>query len=80
MRFEDYKKCLLDGTKIYRSQLLFRSTKHKIKTLEMNKLALSREDNKRVIKKNRIFSYAMGHNEIRDLDEDLDLNLDFCDL
>ena len=32
MRFEDYKKCLLEGTRVYRSQLLFRSTKHKIKT------------------------------------------------
>ena len=69
MRFEDYKKCLLEGTRIYSSQLLFRSTKHKITTLEMNKLALSREDDKRVIKKNGISSYAMGHYEIRDMIE-----------
>ena len=66
MRFEDYKKCLLEGTRVYRSQLLFRSTKHKVKTLEVNKLALSREDDKRVIKKNGISSYAVGRYEIRD--------------
>ena len=66
MRFENCKKCLLEGTRVYRSQLLFRSTKRKIKTLEVNKLALSREDDKRVIKRNGISSYAMGHYEIRD--------------
>ena len=69
MRFEDYKKCLYDGIKIYRNQLLFRSTKHKVKTLETNKLALSREDDKRVIMEDGISSYAMGHHEIRDLIE-----------
>ena len=67
MRFENYKKCLFDGIKVYRNQLLFRSTKHKIKTLEVNKLALSREDDKRVIEGNGISSYAVGHYEIRDL-------------
>ena len=48
---------------------MFRSKKHKVKTLEVNKLALSREDDKRVIKKNGISSYAMEHYEIRDLIE-----------
>ena len=28
--------------------MMFRSKKHKIKTLEVNKLALSREDDKRI--------------------------------
>ena len=42
--FEDYKQCLFEGRVIHRSQLLFRSSKHKIKTLELNKLALSRKD------------------------------------
>ena len=48
IRFEDYKRCLFDGIKIHRSQLLFRSLKHNVRTLEVNKLALSREDDKRI--------------------------------
>ena len=61
--FEDYKQCLFEGRVIHRSQLLFRSSKHKIKNLELNKLALSREDNKR-ISINGIDSLAMGHYKV----------------
>ena len=46
--FGDYKNCLLSGDRSYRSQLLFRSLKHEVKTLEVNKLALSRDDDKRI--------------------------------
>ena len=58
--FEDYKRCLLDGTKSYRSQLMFRSSHHKIRTLEINKLMLSRDDDKRLTI-DGIGSYARGH-------------------
>ena len=40
--------------------MMFRSKKHKIKTLEVNKLALSREDDKR-ISIDGIASLAMRH-------------------
>ena len=60
IKFEDYKRCLFDGIEIYRSQLLFRSDKHEIKTLEVNKLALSSQDDKR-IPIDLISTYAMGH-------------------
>ena len=66
IRFEVYKRCLFDGEKIHRSQLLFRSSKHRIKTLELNKLALSREDDKR-ISIDGIASYAMGHYKVNDI-------------
>ena len=46
--FEDYRNCLFSGETSYRSQLMFRSSKHKIQTLEVNKVALSREDDKRI--------------------------------
>ena len=46
--FDDYKRCLFSGESSHRSQLLFRSHKHEIRTLEVNKLALSREDDKRI--------------------------------
>ena len=46
INFDDHKRCLFSGEHSHRSQLLFRSHKHEVKTLEVNKLALSREDNK----------------------------------
>ena len=35
--FDDYKKCLFSRERTHRSQLLFRSRKHEVKTLEVNK-------------------------------------------
>ena len=61
--FEDYKRCLFEGTTIHRNQLMFRSREHNVKTLEVNKLALSREDDKRV-SIDGIASLAMGHYEL----------------
>ena len=61
--FEDYKRCLFEGINIHRSQMMFRSKKHKIRTLEVNKLALSREDDKR-ISIDGIHSLAMGHYKV----------------
>ena len=46
--FEDHKNCLFSGESSYRSQLMFRSSKHEVRTLEVNKLALSRDDDKRI--------------------------------
>ena len=46
--FDDYKRCPFSGERSRSSQLLFRSRKHEVKTLEINKLALSREDDKRI--------------------------------
>ena len=60
IKFEDYKNCLFEGRNVYKSQLLFRSDKHKIRTLEVNKLALSSQDYKR-IPIDLIATYAMGH-------------------
>ena len=61
--FEDYKRCLLEGRNIHRSQLMFRSKKHNVRTLEVNKLALSRENDKR-ISIDGIDSLAMGHKNL----------------
>ena len=58
--FDNYKKCLFSGERTHRPQLLFRSCKHEVRTLEVNKLALSREDDKRT-SINGVASYAVGH-------------------
>ena len=62
--FKYYKRCLFEGINIHRSQMMFRSVKHKVRTLEVNKPALSREDDKR-ISINGIDSLAMGHYELQ---------------
>ena len=60
LSFKDYKRCLFEGRNIHRSQLMFRSKKHNVRTLEVNKLALNRDDDKRV-SVDGIASLAMGH-------------------
>ena len=63
--FDDYKACLFCRERNQRSQLLFRSRKHEVKMLEVNKLVLSREDDKR-ISINGVVSYARGHYRVWD--------------
>ena len=58
--FKDYKACLFGGGTSYRSQIMFRSSKHKVKTLEINKFALSRDDDKRITVDGTV-SLARGH-------------------
>ena len=58
--FEGYKNCLFSGDISYRSQLMFRSSKHRIQTLKANKAALSRDDDKRITI-DGISSLARGH-------------------
>ena len=54
---------MFEGREIHRSQIMFRSVKHKVKTLGVNKLALNREDDKR-ISIDGISSYAMDHYKV----------------
>ena len=61
--FEDYKRCLFEGRNIHKSQLLFRTNKHEVRTLEVNKLALNSQDDKR-ISIDGIASYGMGHYKV----------------
>ena len=58
--FEDYTACLFSGETSYRSQLMFRSSKHEVRMLEVKKLTLSRDDDKRKTV-NGISSLARGH-------------------
>ena len=59
--FEDYKNCLFKKSNLYRSQLIFRSVKHDVHTIEVNKLALSADDDKRIIEEDGISTKARGH-------------------
>ena len=44
--FEDCKACLFNPYTNYRSQVMFRSTKHDFHTIEVNKVTLNRNDDK----------------------------------
>ena len=59
--FEDYKDCLFKKSYVYRSQMLFRSFKHDIQTIEVNKLALSSDNDKRILGEDGISTKARRH-------------------
>ena len=63
---DDCKNCLLDvkSESIYRPQLMFRNNKHEIHTVEVNKITLNRDDDKRIVKKDGISTLARGHNSL----------------
>ena len=64
LTFEDYKNCLFEDFTEYRSQLMFRSIRHEIFTLEVNKVALNKDDDKRIAKKYEISTLARGHKDL----------------
>ena len=64
LTFEDYKNCLLNPRDVYGSQLMFRSTKHEVHTIEVKKVALNRDDDKRISKRDRISTLARGHKSL----------------
>ena len=49
IKFDDYKKCLLNDEVILKSQQSFISNKHDIYTEDVNKRALSNDDDKRIV-------------------------------
>ena len=46
--FENYKDCLFKNKVIRKSQQTFKSELHDVHTIEINKIALSSNDNKRL--------------------------------
>ena len=61
LRFNDYKNCLFDNGKVLRSQQRFKSENHAVYTENINKIALSRGDDKRIVAKDGIASYPYGY-------------------
>ena len=52
--FENYKDCLFNNKTVYRSQERFKSYYHDVYTEEVNKIALSSNDDKRLQTSDRI--------------------------
>ena len=61
IKFDDYKKCLLNYQVILKSQQRFISNKHDVYTEDVNKIALSNDDDKRIASSNKITSYPYGY-------------------
>ena len=64
LTFEDYKACLFNDSTEYRSQLMLRSAKHEVHTIEVNKVTSNRDDDKRISRKDRISMFARGHKDL----------------
>ena len=47
--FDDYKLCLFEGKNAFWNQLFFQDKKRKVHIMEVNKLAVSRNDDKKVV-------------------------------
>jgi len=58
---DDYRKCLYGGGEQMRTMNVIRNHRHDVYTEKVNKVALSAEDDKRVIMENCIHTLALGH-------------------
>ena len=61
IKFNDYKNCLLNDEVVLKSQQRFKSKGHNVHTENINKTALSSNDNKRIILLDKITSYPYGY-------------------
>ena len=61
LTFDDYKTCLFDGETTYRGQILFENKKHEIHTVNKHKIALNRDDDKRIVQADGTKTLARGY-------------------
>ena len=62
LKFNDYKDCLLNNEIILKSQQRFKSEAHDMDTEEINKTALSSNDDKRYLDSDGINTHPLGTN------------------
>ena len=61
IKFNDYKNCLLNDEVVLKSQQRFKSKRHDVYTENVNKIALSSNDDKRIVSSDKITSYPYGY-------------------
>ena len=61
IKFNDYKNCLLNDEVVLKSQQTFKSKGHNVYTENVNKIALSSKDDKRIVSSDKITIYPYGH-------------------
>ena len=65
IKFEDYKDSLFNNNTILKSQLRFKSDLHIVYTEEVNKIAISSNDDKRLQTYDKITTYPYGTNDFK---------------
>ena len=65
IQFDDYQECLFSRKEQHRKMNVIRSHCYEIYTDEINKIALSSDDDKRVIMADGIQSLAYGHPNLK---------------
>ena len=60
LMFQNFKDCLFNNKNVYRSQQRFKSYNHDVYTEEVNKIALSSNDDKRLQTSDKITTYPYG--------------------
>ena len=63
--FENYTGCLFNDKLILKSQQIFKSYNHDFYTEEVNKIALSSDDDKRLQTFDKITTYPYGKNAFK---------------
>ena len=63
--FQNFKDCWSNNKKVYRSQQIFKGYNHDFYTDEVNKVALSNNDDKRIQTSNGIETYRYGTNTFK---------------
>ena len=61
IKFDDYKNCLLNGEVTLKSQQRFINKGHNVYTENINKMALSSNEDKRIVSSDKITSYPYGY-------------------
>ena len=65
LMFQNFKNCLFNNKTVYRSQERFKSYNHDVYTEEVNKIALSNNDDKRIQTFDGIETYPYGTNAFK---------------
>ena len=71
LMFENYTDCLRNDKIILKSQQRFKSNHHKVYTEEVNKIALSSNDDKRLQTHDKITTYPYGRNAFKVCDREM---------
>ena len=61
IKFNDYKSFLLNGEVVLKLQQRFKSKGHNVYRENFNKIALSSNDDKRIVSSDKITSYPYGY-------------------
>ena len=65
LMFQNFKYCLFNNKNVYRPQQRFKSYNHDVYTEEVNKIALSANDDKRLQTFDKITTYPYGTNAFK---------------